>query len=186
MQEHASAQTKSNRIRFNVYLDLLLALVFLVDMEVQFSGLALHEILGLLVAIACILHVILHWDWIVSITRAFFRNLLHESRFNYMLNIALFVDTVILSVSGILISRTLGLNIRFEQDTQQLMHSLHLVGAEILLMLTAVHVAMHWKWIRANTVKYLLIRFPLIGRPHNARNRLNQHLDTGAEAHDAL
>ncbi len=170
MREHVITHKKLNKTRLNVYLDLLLMGVFLVDMEVQFSGLALHEALGLLFGIAFALHVVLHWDWVVSITRIFFKLLLHESRVNYVLNVLLFIDTISLTVSGILISRTLGLHFTLGQDVQELLHSLHLVGAELVLILVAIHVAMHWKWIRANT-RYLFGWTVQISRKRRARQQ---------------
>ncbi|MCB9450600.1 MAG: DUF4405 domain-containing protein [Anaerolineaceae bacterium] len=129
--------------------------VFVVEMEEHFTGLALHELLGLFFAAAFIIHIVLHWSWIVQITRTFFKKLLHESRFNYVLNVVLFADMAFITVSGILISRTLGLNITLDQDFMRALQSLHIVGAELVLLIVALHVAMHWKWIQANALKYL-------------------------------
>ena len=47
-----------------------------------------------------VIHVVLHWDWVVSITRTFFHKLVHESRLNYVLNAVLLVDVVVVTVTA--------------------------------------------------------------------------------------
>lgn len=144
-----------NKTKLNVFLDLLLTGMFIVEMEEHFTGLALHELLGLVFAVAFLIHIILHWDWVVSITRTFFQKLLHESRLNYILNVALFILMAFVTVSGVLISRTLGLNLSLDENFRRTLQSLHMVGSELVLVVVALHVAMHWKWIKTNAPKYL-------------------------------
>lgn len=148
---------KVNRTKWNVWLDIALTLIFIFEMEEGFTGLLMHEALGLFFGTVLVLHIILHWDWVVSITRTFLRKLLHESRFNYVLNLAVFVDLVVVTVSGVLISRTLGLNFSVSRDWQKI----HIVAAELSLMLIGVHVAMHWKWIITNANTYIFARLKL-------------------------
>ncbi|MCA9914630.1 MAG: DUF4405 domain-containing protein [Anaerolineae bacterium] len=143
-----------NKTKVNVFLDMLLALMFIVEMEEHFTGLPMHEVLGLVFGAALLIHIILHWDWIVSITRTFFKTLLHETRFNYALNLALFIDLIVVTVTGIAISRTLGLNLGLSRDWQ----TIHIVASELSLVLIGLHVAMHWKWIATNVKKYLVPR----------------------------
>jgi len=153
---------KINRSKINLFLDIALALAFAVELEMHFTGLRLHELLGLAFGIAFIIHIILHFDWIVSITRHFFRKLFHESRLNYVLNIAVFVDMVAATVTGILISRTLGLSISLGQS-QGTIRQLHTLTSEGTLLLIGLHVALHWKWIATHAKKYLF-SFNLRGR----------------------
>lgn len=162
-QDGTIGRRKLNKVKLNLYLDVLLTLVFIVEMEEHFTGLALHEVLGLLFAAAFVLHIILHWDWIVSLTRSFFKRTLHESRVNYVLNVLLFVDMVVVSISGILISRTLGLNLTLGQGFHETLRKLHLIGSELVLVVVALHVAMHWKWIKAHSAKYLFNWVPQLG-----------------------
>lgn len=154
--ERTIGRRRLNRVKLNVFLDLLLTAVFVIEMEEHFTGLALHELLGLLFAAAFIVHIVLHWGWIVNITRTFFRKLLHESRFNYVLNILLFADMAFVTISGILISRTLGLNLSLGEDFRRTLQTLHMVGSELALIIVALHVAVHWKWIKVNGARYLL------------------------------
>lgn len=153
--ERTKRKRKLNITTMNVILDLVLLVVFILEMEEHFTGLPLHELLGLGFGVALILHLLLHWDWIVSITRTFFKSLLTESRLNYVLNIGLFADMLFVTVSGILISRTLGLNLTLDEEFRRTLQVLHMVGSELVLILVALHVALHWKWIKTNGAKYL-------------------------------
>ncbi|MFN8376458.1 MAG: DUF4405 domain-containing protein [Anaerolineae bacterium] len=143
-----------NPSKLNLFVDLVMALAFVTVMELRFTGLQIHELLGLAIAVAFLTHIILHWRWVVSVTLRFFKQLFHESRLNYVLNLALFVDLFIATLSGIVISRTLGLDFgSFERALPW--ERLHTLTADFSLMLVALHVALHWKWIVSHSKKYL-------------------------------
>ncbi|MCL4251654.1 MAG: DUF4405 domain-containing protein [Anaerolineae bacterium] len=155
----ATGRTPARRIspnRINLYLDALLVIAFIVDLEVRFTGVHIHELLGVFLGAVILIHLILHWRWIVSITRTFLRKPLHESRLSYLLNIALFADMLILIVTGILIARTLGLNLTAVQQYSRMFERLHRITADLSLLIVAFHVALHWKWIATQARKYLL------------------------------
>lgn len=157
----ASKPRLGNRSKLNLFLDIGLAAAFAVAMEEHFTGLQIHEWLGLFFGAIILVHIVLHWNWIVSITRQFFRKLFHESRLNYVLNVALFVDMVAVVVTGILISRTLGLSV--DRTLNGTMEPLHRMTSYLVLILIAAHVALHWKWIVTHTRKYLF-RLPSLPR----------------------
>ncbi|MCA9914285.1 MAG: DUF4405 domain-containing protein [Anaerolineae bacterium] len=146
-----------HRTQINVFLDILLVLAFVVEMEEHFTGLALHEVIGVFLTVALVLHLLLHLDWVVKITLRFFHQIIHESRFNYLLNLALLITMGVALVTGFGISRTLGLPF----DVPHSWESLHRTSAEWVLLLTALHVAMHWKWIATNVRKYIFGWFPI-------------------------
>ncbi|MBX3086170.1 MAG: DUF4405 domain-containing protein [Anaerolineae bacterium] len=142
---------KINRTKLNLVLDIIIALAFAAEMQYRFVGLRNHEILGLAFGAAIIVHLALHVQWIVGVTKRFFKNLLHQSHVNYILNIALLVDIILVTVSGILISRTLGLTISADHSWEQI----HKIAANLSLVIVALHVGLHWQWIAANSQKYL-------------------------------
>jgi len=154
-----TAKTR-DRTKLNLFLDIGLTLFFAIEMEVHFTGLALHELLGFLFAAVVIVHIVLHWDWVVSLTLTFFRKLIHESRLNYVVNVLLLVDTVIVSVTGVAVSETLGLNFGLKGLQLTDWQAVHGFSSHLCLVLTALHIALHWKWIATNAEKYLF-RFRL-------------------------
>jgi hypothetical protein len=148
-----TAVKKPNRSKLNLLLDIGLALLFVVDMEEHFTGLALHELIGVIITLAILIHLLLHWDWIMTISKTFFQKLIHESRLNYVLNTLLFVDMAVLIGTGILISRTLGLSLGLSRDLQMPLQTVHILAAHFSLVLVGLHVAMHWKWLATHLPK---------------------------------
>ncbi|MBI1281413.1 MAG: DUF4405 domain-containing protein [Anaerolineaceae bacterium] len=146
---------KLNTTKINLFLDIGLALAFVVELERHFTGLQNHELIGVAMGIALLTHIVLHWKWVWSITKTFFRNLFHGSRFSYVLNLVLLVDMAVIIVTGILISETLGLDLGIARDAQMTFKSLHVLASSFSLMLVGTHVAIHWKWILSNSKKYL-------------------------------
>jgi hypothetical protein len=145
------AKLRRNPNKLNLYLDLVLVIAFVVEMEEHFTGLHNHELLGLAFGIAAVIHIALHWNWVVSITKRLFSKVFHESRLNYALNLALLIDMTVVVVTGVLISRTIGLSTPHMQATE----TFHRLSSELSLVLVGLHVALHWKWIVTHSLKYL-------------------------------
>lgn len=158
MTQKSKKTKRHNRTKINFALDIVLALTFVFGMEVYFTGIPLHELLGLFFAVGLIVHLLLHWDWIVALTRTFFKKLLHQSRVNYVLNAALLIVVVAMTLSGIVISQTLGLSLPMADSTYLTWSTVHALSAQLVLVLVALHIAMHWRWIVINSKKYLFIR----------------------------
>jgi hypothetical protein len=157
-QPHPKSQemgSKRDRNKPNLILDLFLAAIFVVEMEVSFTGLLLHELLGVLFAVLIVLHIVLHWDWVVSITRTFFRKLIHESRLNYVVNVALFIAVLAATVTGFTVSETLGLDFGLRGAQLVDWQLIHALTSHLSLALTALHVALHWRWIATHIGKYV-------------------------------
>jgi hypothetical protein len=151
-----------NGNKVNLFLDITMALAFAVIMEERFTGLHLHELLGLAITVSFVTHLVLHWKWVVSITKRFFAKLFHESRLNYVLNLALFADIVVVIVTGIVVSKTLGLQIGLGPDIKFSLQIIHVAASHLSLVFTGLHIALHWKWILTHVQKYLLPgRIPL-------------------------
>jgi uncharacterized protein DUF4405 len=146
------AKLRRNPNKLNLYLDLVLVIAFAVEMEEHFTGLHNHELLGLAFGLAALIHIALHWDWVVSITKRLFSKFFHESRLNYALNLALFIDMGVVVVTGILISRTIGLSLSHNDSIE----TIHRLSSALSLVIVGLHVALHWKWIVTHSLKYLI------------------------------
>jgi hypothetical protein len=145
-----------SRSRTNLYLDAGLAVVFLLTMGFRFTGTRNHELLGLALGGVIIIHLLLHRRWIVDVTRRFFAPLFHVSRLNYVLNLLMLMDVVVVIVTGILISRTLGLNLQLGGQLLFGAYRVHIISSSLAMALVGLHIARHWKWILAHTRKYII------------------------------
>jgi hypothetical protein len=112
----------------------------------------------------------------VNITLRFFQKVFHESRLNYILNLALFADMLVVIVTGVLISRTLGLS--FGSESRQI-EQLHILSSQLSLIIVGLHVGLHWKWILAHSKKYL---FRLPWPKRRASVPVSQHVITSQES----
>jgi hypothetical protein len=145
-------QTQSKRNTTNLIVDSAIFLAFLVAMAPHFSGMAIHEWLGIAFGAAIITHLLLHWQWIIEITKRLFGKTQWSARINYILNALLFIDITAIIFSGLMISDValpaLGIQLALGGSWRML----HGTAANLFLVLTGLHVAVHWQWI-ANMFK---------------------------------
>lgn len=147
---------KLNRTKVDLLVDAAIFVAFLITTAPRFSGIAIHEWLSLAFAAAIIVHLLLHWQWIVGVTRRFFGKVQGSARINYLLNALLFIDVTLIIFTGIMISEVaLPLfGIRFPREgTWRVLHSL---TSDIAVILTGAHVALHWSWIVKTFRRYLI------------------------------
>ncbi len=144
----------SNRTK--LLLDIVTFLAFLITMDPHFSGLAIHEWLSLALAATIVVHLLLNWEWIVNVTKRLFVKATNGARVNYVLNWLLFLDGILIMLSGIMISEAalpamgilLPLNFAWRR--------LHDMSANLALIIMGLHIAMHWNWI-VTTLKRMLL-----------------------------
>ncbi len=150
---------KKNKHRSTIalVLDSAIFAAFLVATAPQFSGLAVHEWLGIAFAAAAISHLLLNWQWIAATTRRFLKGLRWQGRISYLLNVALFVDVTILIFTGLTISevplRSMGIVLP-RQTIWRLVHSL---AADLSIAIVGLHLALHWQWV-VNTIKRPILK----------------------------
>jgi hypothetical protein len=141
-----------SKTKINLILDITLFLVFLVVYQAKATGVAIHEWLGVGIAAAIIIHILLHWQWVVNISQRFFQKIQTEPRINYLLNAGLFICFTTIIFSGLMISRSVLPFFGLEAANTSFWKTLHFTAADVSLWLTALHVALHWRWV-VDTVK---------------------------------
>jgi Kef-type K+ transport system membrane component KefB len=62
-----------SKTKINLILDIALFLIFLAVYQAKATGDAVHEWLGVSIALAIIAHILLHWQWVVNISQRFFK-----------------------------------------------------------------------------------------------------------------
>ncbi len=140
----------------NYWLDVVLLVAFVIDMNTRLTGIVVHEWLGAAFGIALIYHMMLHWKWITSVTRRLFKKLPTIQRVRYVVNLALFIAMVVVVITGFWISESLMATIGLPTTNSHFFHELHHVSAELVPLLVGVHLALDWKWIVNNTKKFVL------------------------------
>src|SRR5216117_1568414 len=97
---------QGNQNTVNLAVDIVIFLIFLVVEAPKFSGLPIHEWLGIAIGAGVITHVLLHWQWVIEISKRFFGKAQWSARINYILNILLFIAITTIIFTGLMISRT--------------------------------------------------------------------------------
>ena len=140
------------RLKITFWLDVTLLVSICALQTVRFTGLVIHEWLGLAVVGMVLAHLLLAWNWIASQSRSFFTLQSVRTRINYLLNLSLFAAATAVIYSGILISQTAiptltgsktvpGMNWRWD--------SVHNQFSAVVLMLVGLHLAINWDWVLA-------------------------------------
>ena len=144
-----------SKTKIRMYLDIVLFISFVIVNMPQFTGIGLHEWLSFIFIPIILAHIVLDWQWIVSISKRFFSNLKGEIRFNYVLNFLLFFLMVAVIFSGILISEVALPFLGIPIVINAFWIGLHDASANLLMITVGIHLAMHWKWIVSTTKRYL-------------------------------
>ena len=135
------------RTRLDFWLDLGLLVAFTLDYSFQFTGLTIHEWIGIAFGVALLVHVTLHWDWVLRTTRRVFGRLAGREQIRWIVDLGLIVVMTLCVASGVLISRSalpaLGLN----TVPDPFWTGLHTTSADVTVVLVALHVALSWRWI---------------------------------------
>lgn len=128
-------------------LDLIMAVGLFSLFSVAAVGLAFHEVVGLALFGAFVLHLALNWRWIVSFTRRLFaKNIPLKIRIGYILNVLLLISFLIIIASGITMSKFVFAGVFEEVDTFK---SAHYFFSALALILVGIHTGLHWAFIKA-------------------------------------
>jgi len=146
-----NTKRKTNPTKVNLFLDAAIFVAFLLALDPRLTGIAIHEWLGLAGAAAVVVHLLLHWEWIVGVTRRFLGRTSGAARLNYVVDVLFFIDLVVISLSGLMVS-------------QALLPLLGLAAPGGTFWLVAVHAALHWKWIVNAVRRYVLRPAAAVGK----------------------
>jgi hypothetical protein len=106
----------------------------------------IHVWLGIGLGFALLLHLTLHWDWVVRTTRRLLRPS-GPDKLIWAVNLALLFAMALCVASGIAISRVALPELGLYTLQSPFWFRLHVLTAEVTVGLVPVHVALRWRWI---------------------------------------
>jgi hypothetical protein len=147
-----SAKPAQWRLKTIFWLDVTLLVSVCALQTVRFTGLVVHEWLGLAMVAMVFAHLLFSWSWIASLSRRLFAVQSARARINYLLNLSLFAAVTAVIFSGILISQKaipalIGTKAAPNMDWRW--DSLHNLFSQFVVMLSGFHLAMNWDWVLA-------------------------------------
>lgn len=119
------------------------------------TGMSAHEWLGIALITPLLVHLIVNWDWTVKTVLRFVDAARNASRVNLIVDTLLFLSTVAVMVSGLVISTALPGLLGVTTAHSIIWYALHSVSADATILLMLVHLGLHWRWI-ARTVGRLV------------------------------
>ena len=112
----------------------------------KFSGLPAHEWLGIAIGAGVLTHILLHWSWVIEISKRFFSKAQTIARVNYVLNLLLFLNVTTIIFTGLMISKTVTPLLGITVAQSGLWRGVHTTASNLFILLIALHVALHWQW----------------------------------------
>ncbi len=134
------------RTRLDFWLDALLLVAYTLAYSLGFTGIATHEWLGIGLGAVLLVHLTLHWDWVIRTTRKLFSRGGRE-RFVWLVNLLLLVCMTLCVASGILISEVALPELRITLPASSFWRQIHDTTATLTLILVPIHAALRWRWI---------------------------------------
>lgn len=128
-------------------LDLVMAIVMICLMNLSFTGIKVHEILGILVFFLFLYHKAINFKWIKSVTKKLFnKDTKVKMKVMYVVDAILLLFVISTVITGILISTDIVTSIvASDIKTMSLWHHFFAYWFAILLMF---HIGLHWEFLR--------------------------------------
>jgi hypothetical protein len=157
------APTRSNRTLRLYLVDALAFVLFALVLNVPLTGLAIHEWLGIALAISLVTHTVQHTNWVVTTTRRMMSATSFQNRVNYLMMVGIFIGFVSIIVSGLLISEVALPWMGITPPAARFMLWIHLTSVGWVLWLTVIHIALNWRWIVNTSDRLVFKRFARTG-----------------------
>ena len=158
VETRESAKPALWRLKMAFWLDVTLLVSICALQTVRFTGLVVHEWLGLAMVGMVLGHLLLAWSWIASQSRRLFALQSLRARINYLLNLSLFASVTAAIFSGILISQKaipVLTGTQAAPDMDWHWDTLHNDFSGTVLILAGLHLAINWDWVLAAGQKVL-------------------------------
>ena len=135
-------------LKTNFVIDLVAFVGFLLALEPRLTGTSIHEWFTLALAGTLLIHLLIHWDWVINITRRFFAKPLHITRMNYVLAVLIFLSFIVTVTTGLMISESVMPLLGFARAEGFAARQIHELASDLTLFLVIIHFALHWDWIK--------------------------------------
>jgi hypothetical protein len=142
-----SNQNSGKASKTRVILDLFFFILMIAVLIPQSTGIDIHEWLSFLILIPFFLHLMINWNWIAINTKKLFKKQLRKTKFDYFFNWILYIDMLLVTVSGIVISESALPAIGITFNINPFWTIIHNASATLFIVLLGIHLALHWKWI---------------------------------------
>jgi len=140
---------KLKNAKYRWVIDALLFVSFLLAFFLDLTGLTFHQFLGVFIGLLCLYHLIIHWDWVVSVASRFTGKTSRQSREYFLLDAGTFAGFILILFTGLVISSWFNLPLTHFDTWLRI----HILSSLATLGLLGVKLVRHWNWIQVTTRK---------------------------------
>ena len=134
------------KIYFKLFVDLFMGILFVLLMNLSFTGLVFHEIVGTFIFVVFVTHIILNINWIKAIGKRLTSDKIKaREKVKFFLSVAIFLSVIIMGVTGVLISKCLFTSITI--NNSNIFYPIHKGAAMVSLSLLCVHIGVHLDYL---------------------------------------
>jgi hypothetical protein len=130
--------------------DCIAAVIYLASANPGITGLAVHEWVSIGVFLVFVVHTAQHYDWVIDTFKKLRQKPPLSSVGNLVLDAATVVVFMVVTVSGIMVSRHILPLLGLVAPGYFFWSPLHSISAKVLLALLVVHVVAHARWLWAH------------------------------------
>ena len=130
---------------FKIIFDVVLALGTVLLYKKNVLGLGFHELAGIAICVLFIVHHLINRKWIAAVTKNLFSKTTPvKTRIEYIVDVLLCLAFLGVLITGIGISKTYLSALAFLGNKGKIWHFFF---SGCALILTGIHIGLHWKWI---------------------------------------
>jgi len=134
--------------KFKLVLDLVMALSLLLIMVPNILGQIVHEWVGLIIGAVLLIHLVINWNSIKTLTLNFFHSLSFKIRITYFLNLLIFIGFVSIIISGMYISKSIDFSwLGISRGSGMGWKLLHTSTSYLTFLLVSIHIGMNFRWV---------------------------------------
>ncbi|MBQ7453483.1 MAG: DUF4405 domain-containing protein [Selenomonadaceae bacterium] len=157
----------------NFLLNAILFALFVAVMSFQLLPKVLHEILGVTLAAAILVHLSINRRRFESLTK----KLSPRKIFSLTTDLLLTICAGIIFASGLCISNYLFADVvSFELRRNMTIHQLHVAAPYVMMILLGVHVGLHWQAVMKNFPKAIIMTLAAFGLAGLFINRVGDRI----------
>ncbi len=131
---------KQNR---NWLIDFIIFVIFLILFFLEFTGVELHQWLGVAIFLLILAHLVLHQKWVVAVTNRFFSQIPARTRLYAILDGLLFAGFFMIVFTGLIISTWFNLYL----TNYHSWFRVHVISSILTLVVAVVKISVHWRVI---------------------------------------
>lgn len=129
------------------WVDMVLFAGFLLAFFLSFTGLELHQWIGVFGGLLALYHLLLHSDWVDAVSQRLFSNLSANVMLKYVVDGLLLVGFMLIILTGLVISTWLD----FSLSNYHAWLTIHILASIFTLLALMVKLVLHWRWISRTT-----------------------------------